>query len=163
MDVLRFPLGVLTGVGFIGAGAILRKGDLVTGVTTAATLWIMTAIGLSFGGGQIWLGLAATLLAMITLLLLKRLDEHMQHRRHGILVVAGPEQGPLPDLAAAVAPIGYKARFRGFSRAEDDGSRLYRFEISWGDATSTQPIAALLEEVGRHGTVRELEMLGASD
>jgi hypothetical protein len=46
MDVLRFPLGVLTGVGFIGGGAILKRGDLITGVTTAATLWIMTAVGL---------------------------------------------------------------------------------------------------------------------
>ena len=41
MDVLRLPLGVLTGVGFIGGGAILKRGDLVTGVTTAATLWAM--------------------------------------------------------------------------------------------------------------------------
>jgi putative Mg2+ transporter-C (MgtC) family protein len=54
MDVLRFPLGVLTGVGFIGGGAIFKRGDLVTGVTTAATLWVMTAIGLAFGGGQRW-------------------------------------------------------------------------------------------------------------
>lgn len=41
MDVLRFPLGVLTGVGFIGGGAILKRGDILTGVTTAATLWFM--------------------------------------------------------------------------------------------------------------------------
>lgn len=37
MDVLRLPLGILTGVGFIGGGAILRRGDVTTGVTTAAT------------------------------------------------------------------------------------------------------------------------------
>jgi putative Mg2+ transporter-C (MgtC) family protein len=52
MDVMRLPLGVLTGVGFIGGGAILKKGDLVTGVTTAATLWLMTIIGLCLGGGR---------------------------------------------------------------------------------------------------------------
>ncbi|TCR78998.1 MgtC/SapB family protein [Rhizobium sp. BK376] len=52
MDVLRFPLGVLTGVGFIGGGAILRRGNLVTGITIAATLWVTTAIGLCLGGGQ---------------------------------------------------------------------------------------------------------------
>ncbi|WP_409528093.1 MgtC/SapB family protein [Rhizobium sp.] len=48
MDVLRLPLGILTGVGFIGGGAILRRRDVATGVTTAATLWLMTAIGLCF-------------------------------------------------------------------------------------------------------------------
>jgi len=37
MDLMRLPLGILTGVGFIGAGAILKRGDLVTGMTTAAT------------------------------------------------------------------------------------------------------------------------------
>ncbi len=53
MDLMRLPLGILTGMGFIGGGAILRRGDLVTGVTTAATLWLVTAIGLAFGGGQL--------------------------------------------------------------------------------------------------------------
>jgi putative Mg2+ transporter-C (MgtC) family protein len=56
MDLMRLPLGILTGVGFIGGGAILKRGSLVTGVTTAATLWIVTAIGLCFGGGQLGLG-----------------------------------------------------------------------------------------------------------
>src|SRR6516164_5251567 len=52
-DLMRLPLGILTGVGFIGGGVILRRGDMVTGVTTAATLWMMTMIGLCLGGGQI--------------------------------------------------------------------------------------------------------------
>src|SRR5262249_50187652 len=56
MDLMRLPLGILTGVGFIGAGAILRRGDLIIGVTTAATLWIMTVIGLCLGGCQVALG-----------------------------------------------------------------------------------------------------------
>ena len=56
MDVMRLPLGILSGMGFIGAGAILRRGDLISGVTTAATLWLVTVIGLCFGGGQLWLG-----------------------------------------------------------------------------------------------------------
>ncbi len=67
MDLMRLPLGILTGVGFIGGGAILKRGDLVTGVTTAATLWMMTAIGLCLGGGQLGLGIAATVLGVITL------------------------------------------------------------------------------------------------
>ena len=44
-DLMRLPLGILTGVGFIGGGAILRRGDMVVGVTTAATLWLVTVIG----------------------------------------------------------------------------------------------------------------------
>src|SRR5262249_12866451 len=55
-DLMRLPLGILTGVGFIGGGAILRRRDIVTGVTTAATLWYVTVLGLCFGGGQLILG-----------------------------------------------------------------------------------------------------------
>jgi uncharacterized membrane protein YhiD involved in acid resistance len=46
LDLMRLPLGILTGVGFIGGGAILRRGDIVIGVTTAATLWFVTVLGL---------------------------------------------------------------------------------------------------------------------
>lgn len=50
LDLMRLPLGVLSGMGFIGGGAILRRENMVLGVTTAATLWIVTIIGLCFGG-----------------------------------------------------------------------------------------------------------------
>ena len=49
LDLMRLPLGILTGMGFIGGGAILRRDGLVFGVTTAATLWFVTVIGLCFG------------------------------------------------------------------------------------------------------------------
>ncbi len=64
-DLMRLPLGILTGVGFIGAGAILRRGSLVIGITTAATLWLGTVIGLCLGGGQIALGGAATVPGLV--------------------------------------------------------------------------------------------------
>lgn len=63
MDLMRLPLGILSGMGFIGAGAIVGRDSLVLGVTTAATLWFVTVIGLCFGGGQIILGLVSLGLA----------------------------------------------------------------------------------------------------
>jgi putative Mg2+ transporter-C (MgtC) family protein len=54
MDLMRLPLGILSGMGFIGAGAIVRKDSLVHGLTTAATLWFVTGLGLCFGGGLVW-------------------------------------------------------------------------------------------------------------
>jgi putative Mg2+ transporter-C (MgtC) family protein len=59
LDLMRLPLGVLPGIGFIGAGTIPKKGDTVSGVTTAATIWFVTVIGLCSGGGQRSLGAAA--------------------------------------------------------------------------------------------------------
>lgn len=67
MDMMRLPLGILTGVGFIGAGAIVRKGDLVLGITTAATMWFATVVGLCLGGGQVILGSVAALIGYLVL------------------------------------------------------------------------------------------------
>jgi putative Mg2+ transporter-C (MgtC) family protein len=47
-DLMRLPLGILSGMGFIGGGAIVRRDNFVVGVTTAATLWFLTVIGLCF-------------------------------------------------------------------------------------------------------------------
>ena len=67
LDLMRLPLGILTGVGFIGGGAILKRGDSIQGVTTAATLWFVTVIGLCFGGGQNELGVTGAALGLLTL------------------------------------------------------------------------------------------------
>ena len=67
LDLMRLPLGILTGVGFIGAGAIFRQNDLVRGITTAARSG-SHVIGLCFGGGQIGLGIAGTAIGVAALL-----------------------------------------------------------------------------------------------
>jgi putative Mg2+ transporter-C (MgtC) family protein len=81
LDLKRLPLGILTGVGFIGAGAIFRQNDLVRGITTAATLWFVTVIGLCFGGGQIGLGIAGTAIGVAALWGLKEFEERMPWRK----------------------------------------------------------------------------------
>jgi putative Mg2+ transporter-C (MgtC) family protein len=78
MDLMRLPLGILTGVGFIGAGAIVRKGDLIVGLTTAATLWFATVVGLCLGGGQVVLGSVSTVIGLIVLRGLTTAERHIE-------------------------------------------------------------------------------------
>ncbi len=66
-DTTRIATGIVTGVGFLGAGVIMREGGRVTGWTTAATIWLTAAIGMGIGGGQYLLSGATVLLAMIVL------------------------------------------------------------------------------------------------
>jgi len=129
MDVLRFPLGVLTGVGFIGGGAILRRGDMMTGVTTAATLWFMTVVGLCFGGGQIVTGTVATVIAFIVLSPLKRLDTWLRCERKATLVVYGT-CSDIPDLSDVLGPLECSASFVSLGQAED-GRPEVAFELRW--------------------------------
>jgi putative Mg2+ transporter-C (MgtC) family protein len=64
LDPMRLPLGILSGIGFIGAGAIVRRDNFVVDVTTAATIWYLTVIGLCFGGGQIALALVGSAIGL---------------------------------------------------------------------------------------------------
>lgn len=98
LDMMRLPLGILSGIGFIGAGAILRKGELVRGLTTAATLWIVTVLGLLFGAGLLHLGAIASALTLIILWLLKHLEKHVPSVRSATLLV---ELSPLAPLNQA--------------------------------------------------------------
>lgn len=107
MDLMRLPLGILSGMGFIGAGAILRRGTLVSGVTTAATLWFSTVMGLCFGGGQLGLGLAALVLAVFILWALKSLEKCWSREVEGMLFLAGPAL-PEQEIIRQIADGGGK-------------------------------------------------------
>lgn len=93
-DLMRLPLGILTGVGFIGGGAIIKRDDIVVGVTTAATLWVVTVIGLCFGGGQIWLGVAATAISLAALWSFKEIEKRMRRERRAALHLTIIAEGP---------------------------------------------------------------------
>lgn len=107
MDVMRLPLGILSGIGFIGAGAIVKRNDLVQGVTTAAMLWLMTMIGLVFGAGYLWLGVAVTALAFAVVWGLKFAESLIAQEHRAALVVAGDSDAlSEPELRDMVARAG---------------------------------------------------------
>jgi putative Mg2+ transporter-C (MgtC) family protein len=66
-DPTRIAAQVVTGIGFLGAGAIIREGLSVRGLTTAATLWVVAAVGMASGAGYYWPALAATALTLLAL------------------------------------------------------------------------------------------------
>lgn len=69
-DPARVAAGIVTGIGFLGAGAIIRGGaGIVVGLTTAATIWVVAAIGLAAGAGLYLISAVATAIALIVLLL----------------------------------------------------------------------------------------------
>jgi putative Mg2+ transporter-C (MgtC) family protein len=93
-DLMRLPLGILTGVGFIGGGAILRRGSLIVGVTTAATLWYVTVVGLCFGGGQMLLGWLATAIGVLVLWGLRWFENFMAVEQHALFALTLEPDGP---------------------------------------------------------------------
>lgn len=147
MDILRFPLGVLTGVGFIGGGAILRRGSLVKGVTTAATLWLVTVIGLCFGGGQLMIGGLATLAALLILSPFKHVDRWLARKQKATVKIVSPPEAAIPDLAALLRDPACESRFVAVRTTEH--GRQVVFELRWSttDADgSARKIVRMIEQ-----------------
>jgi putative Mg2+ transporter-C (MgtC) family protein len=99
MDLMRLPLGILSGIGFIGGGVILKREQGVSGITTAATMWTVTVLGLLFGGGNLYLGIAGTVITFIILWALKSIERKLPHERRGSLHVSvSPDSSTEDDL-----------------------------------------------------------------
>lgn len=132
IDVMRLPLGVLSGIGFIGAGAIVRRGNVVSGVTTAATIWFMTVVGICFGAGALALGAAATAVGFILLWGLRWADMKMSRKfRAGLTVCALRGGLPEVELRRAIETTGHRIVF--WAVRYEDGAERYeaRTELEW--------------------------------
>ncbi|MEA3489110.1 MAG: MgtC/SapB family protein [Candidatus Omnitrophota bacterium] len=80
-DPSRIAAGVVTGIGFLGAGAIIRYGSSIRGLTTAASIWAVAAVGLAVGVGMYEAAGISTFVVLV-ILILSRLEERMELKRH---------------------------------------------------------------------------------
>jgi putative Mg2+ transporter-C (MgtC) family protein len=80
-DATRIPSTIVNGVGFLGGGAILRTRGSIHGLTTAATIWVNAAIGMTAGAGHFVLAISATFTALLVLTVLKRVEVRMDRYR----------------------------------------------------------------------------------
>jgi putative Mg2+ transporter-C (MgtC) family protein len=156
-DLMRLPLGILSGMGFIGAGAILRRGKTVQGVTTAATLWIVTVIGLCLGGGQIVLGLAALGITLATLAGLKVLEARLKQRHHAMLTVTFEDKPTLRQIIMdGLATEGFKPLIQTV-KAAAEGDRLPIFSVSWWAPGEDRRTPDCLDVLAKTDGVRVIE------
>lgn len=81
-DPARLSAQVITGVGFLGAGTIMREGSTVKGLTTAASVWTVACLGVAAGYGYYTIALAGLIFALITLTILELLQHHLPGRTH---------------------------------------------------------------------------------
>jgi putative Mg2+ transporter-C (MgtC) family protein len=80
-DTSRVAAQIVTGIGFLGAGAIMRTDSGIQGLTTAATIWVNAAIGVAAGGGERHLAIIMTAITLLVLLVLQPLEKYIDHRR----------------------------------------------------------------------------------
>jgi len=98
-DHTRIAAQIIPGIGFIGAGSILHaRGGLVSGLTTAATLFVVASVGMAVGGGAYWTAVFATVLILVALFLLGRSEEWLNLRIDAMMYEV---LGPSGDVVAA--------------------------------------------------------------
>jgi putative Mg2+ transporter-C (MgtC) family protein len=130
LDPSRVAAQVVSGIGFLGAGAILLRGDVVKGLTTAASLWTVAAIGLAVGGGLYLAALVATAIILVILAGIKPLEEWLQRRSHThhFTVRADPGSVTIETVSQA---LGYHERriTRYVALRGEDGSDEIRITL----------------------------------
>jgi putative Mg2+ transporter-C (MgtC) family protein len=159
LDLMRLPLGILTGMGFIGAGVILRRGERIRGITTAATLWLVTILGLCFGSGQIGLGLVSSVLGLLALWGLKKLEARLNQDRSATLILSCLEAGPTEEevrtqlLAAGCRITTWDVTYR---MADGKPRCTLRCEVEWHGARENLQPPAGLHHLAQRPNVRML-------
>jgi len=115
-DPGRIAAQIVTGIGFIGAGVIIREGFTIRGLTTAACLWMAAAIGMASGAGLYLVALVTTLLAMFSLILLRRLESHYRRDVYRDLEVTVPNEVDIRRVAETVKSDEVMIIFFGIER-----------------------------------------------
>jgi putative Mg2+ transporter-C (MgtC) family protein len=133
-DPTRIAAQIVTGIGFLGAGAIIRQGLSVRGLTTAATLWVVAAIGLSTGAGYYAAAIISTLVALVSLwplrILAFRLLSRFRPEDGNLLIDLPPAESPAP-LIARVEELGGRIESLEMSQEGDRRQVTLAVELSW--------------------------------
>jgi putative Mg2+ transporter-C (MgtC) family protein len=158
MDLMRLPLGILTGVGFIGAGAIVRKDELVLGITTAATMWFSTVVGLCIGGGQLVLGCVSTLIGFIVLWALRPFERSMERFQLASLTVS-VAAGKLSaqQLRAKLEAARFHVKSFSLIHAVSEHREEFQCEVRWPAAQGESDPPAVLASLEQLPGIIELK------
>jgi putative Mg2+ transporter-C (MgtC) family protein len=158
MDVMRLPLGILTGMGFIGGGAILRRDGLIVGVTTAATLWFVTVIGLCFGAGQMRLGTASLIVGLAVLTGLRPVESHMKQDHQAKLVVTMRDNDLTEnEICGRASTAGYRAAVSSALYFEGSKSRKLEFTVKWRTSDQETDVPEFVARLSEDSRILSVE------
>jgi putative Mg2+ transporter-C (MgtC) family protein len=132
----RVAQGMVTGVGFLGAGSIIKEGMVIRGITTAATLWMVTVIGLAFGAGELALGGIALGVVLLTLTVLAVVEHHVLYDWNSQMSVVVDAKGPSEaDLYNSISQFDAKIEVsrRGFDVERSQREMMFKIRTRRGD------------------------------
>jgi len=152
LDVARLIAGVVTGIGFLGAGTIIRQGDWVRGLTTAASVWFVAGIGIAAGQGLYVIAAGATAIAFIVLFAFSHVEAWLPNLTRRVLVLELPSESRdsiRRRLRHLCGRRHVRTRLLSWELDEDKGTATIRLLLSYWRAVDVIALAdALKEETG---------------
>jgi putative Mg2+ transporter-C (MgtC) family protein len=152
LDPSRIAAQVVSGIGFLGAGTILRRNDTVLGLTTAASIWAVAAIGLAAGAGLYFAAFGSTLMCFVALAFMKLVEDRIPvmegRRRLTLLVEQGPFSFEAMENAISQSGLelrGIQVRSAGSPEGRQETPPQRQLEVTLGEASEEK----LLTFVGR--------------
>ncbi|OBZ08520.1 MgtC/SapB family protein [Bacillus sp. FJAT-26390] len=123
VDPARLAAAVITGIGFLGAGTILFTGKSITGLTTAASLWVVSAIGLAVGAGFYFASATATIMVLVTLWAFNKLEKRYisAKKEHLLKIKANNLSQALLDINGLLTDQKIVIRKMLLEECEDEG------------------------------------------
>ncbi len=107
-DIARLAAQVVTGVGFLGAGAIIHRNSTAKGLTTAATIWMVMAIGIACGSFNFFLAIITTLLILIVLTLFIKIENKVSKNHTVVLIKTDGKTAVLKKIHEVAEQFGYE-------------------------------------------------------
>ena len=146
--------GIITGVGFLGAGAIVRERGRVVGLTTAATIWLTAALGMGVGAGYYALVLAATVAVLVVLLIFPKFEEAIDNihevRIYEVACTVRPEL--FEELEGTIRGLGLHIREGKRTRSEN------QMVCTWEVSGSPKGHEQLVQTLFSHSEVKEFQV-----
>jgi len=132
VDPGRLAAGIITGIGFLGAGTILRVGDWVRGLTTAASLWFVAALGITAGEGLYVLGSGAAVIGLAVLTIVNRIEHRVPSTLYNSLSIKvrpDCEKRIREEIIARCRSMRMRAQLSSWDNKADDQSINMEFLI----------------------------------
>jgi putative Mg2+ transporter-C (MgtC) family protein len=145
VDASRIAASVVSGIGFLAGGAILRNGITVQGLTTAAGLWLVAAIGLCAGAGMYVESVAATVVGIASLTLMRRFEDKDNRVRRRLALTISEGGTTADDLLAKFRASNVLATLEGWSRDTSGNVRQLTFSVRLRPEDGEQALVTILE------------------
>jgi putative Mg2+ transporter-C (MgtC) family protein len=162
VDPTRMAQGIMTGIGFLGAGVIIKEGLTVRGLTTAASIWITAAIGILIGTGFYFPAIVGTLLTLGTLSVFRWIESVMPALYYSRLEIHCRRHTALPEneLRALIARYGFSIANLNYAQRDGGKHFEYAMTIRTQQRDGTRRLA---EALSGHKKVLEYRVTPAGD